>query len=174
MKNDNRGYSLVEIIMVIAILAIIATGAIVGIKLITGKPAEKCARQIQTVLTSCRTTTMGKLTARTQLYVDASTGNIMVNEVVDSSVKTYAIGQSGVEVTYQLQGESTERALPTSPELLSISFDRSSGGVQSLDASNPLSVQGMVLQYIYVRKGDKAFKLTVSSLTGRVDIEAIP
>ena len=59
MKNDNRGLSLVEVVIVLAIMAVLGTVVSVGVNLVTRKPADQCASRLQTVLQNNRMTTMG-------------------------------------------------------------------------------------------------------------------
>ena len=84
MKKNNLGMSLVEIIIVIAILAVAAGTLGLGIGMITGKPAEKCAKKLNAIMNNNRMTTMGKLSARLEIYIDAE-GYICVDEIVDTA-----------------------------------------------------------------------------------------
>lgn len=44
-KKDNRGVSLVEIIVVIAIMAVLVGVTSYGLSLISGKPVDECAKR---------------------------------------------------------------------------------------------------------------------------------
>ncbi len=172
MKKDNKGFSLVELIVVIAIMSIVIVGAIIGVGAITGKPAEKCANQISAVLNSCRNASMGKLGSKVSFYYDAAAGKVIATEQFGTSSKQYPISDAGVKFEFLIEGESTNRELDSTP--LVITFDRSSGGIAPLNDDNATALRGKVLKKIILSKADKCFELKISSLTGRVEITQIP
>lgn len=71
MKN-NKGFSFVEVIIVIAILAIVSGGAIVSFRSITNARVLKCAREIDAKLSSCRLDNMS-MEKRTYLIIHRGT-----------------------------------------------------------------------------------------------------
>ena len=73
-KNNNRGFSLVELIVVVAIGAILIGASILSIASISGTAAKQCARNIESILNKTRVTTMGKDTAVIELYKNGSDG----------------------------------------------------------------------------------------------------
>ena len=60
MKKDNRGLSLVEVIIVITIMAVLGGLMTMGISAGVSKPAEECAEKLEAALNNARITTMGK------------------------------------------------------------------------------------------------------------------
>ncbi len=158
-KNGNTGFSLIEILIVVAIITILGFFAFTGVSLVTSRPVDECAKKIQIALEGNRNTTMGKFSASITFSADGN-GIYMeetINGVSDGKVK---IGQNGVNVTYKLSG--TEVDLSATP--VTISFDRADGSL------NPQG-DGSYLQSFEVSRGERKFTVTVDKLTGRVDLE---
>ena len=120
-KNNNRGFSLVELIVVVAIGAILIGASILSIASISGTAAKQCARNIESILNKTKVTTMGKDTAAIELYKDGSDGAYYYKVTVTNgkgeiTVETKKIGRSNLEI----------RMLDASNPI-KIEFDRSSG-----------------------------------------------
>lgn len=166
MKRDNRGLSLVEMIIVIAILAVVSGIVVLGISVAVSKPAEECARKIQQSLEGARVYTMGKQRLSLRYYVDD--GCVYVQETaIDAAgnvtVKTpVKIGAKGVKVTYMVEGAAGYTDLATDP--LTLSFDRSTGGFDKM-ACTPGFCSEMK-----VEKGNRVMTVTLYSLTGKVTV----
>lgn len=60
VHKQNKGVTLVEILIVVAILAIMTGAAGIGISLLYSKDAESCAKTINTMLESARMTSLAK------------------------------------------------------------------------------------------------------------------
>lgn len=174
MKKDNRGLSMVEMIIVVAILATVAGTVFLGIGFITGKPAEKCANELLSLMQRNRITTMGKLEARLEIYI--KDGCLCVKEVVQTDgeagpkVTVNKIGETGVEVTYRLAGESTYRTLGDESSPLIISYDRSSGAFKDLSLMGS-SWAGRYCEEIKVEKANKVKILKLVTRTGKITME---
>lgn len=167
MERDNRGLSLVEMIIVIAILAVVSGIVVMGIGVAVSKPAEECARKIQQSLEGARVYTMGKQKLSLKYYVDD--GCVYVQETAvaaDGTVTTKTpvkIGAKGVKVTYVLEGGAGYTDLAVTP--LTLSFDRATGGFSKTECTPGFSSE------IKVEKGSKVMKVTLYSLTGKVTVE---
>lgn len=171
MKKDNRGLSLVELIIVMAILAVLGTAVGVGVSAVTGKPADQCASRLQSVIQNNRITTMGKLDSSMRIYMDAA-GNIFVEEQIKTDETTTnatvtQVGTAGVTFQYKLTGESSYRDLLPGDELL-LRYDRSSGAFKDLSA---MGLSGHYCEEIKIVKGHRTRILKLSYLTGRISLE---
>lgn len=168
MKYDNRGLSLVEVMVVVAIMAVVGGVGIWGINAMSGKPAQQCAQKIVYSLERHRTSAMSKVDAAYRLY--ESGGKIYVDEYLTNEVggidfatmspaTTAEIGASGLQVQYMLGADPTLHDLP-----LTLAFDRSSGAFKK-------QADGSYCTKIIVKRGGREHTVTLVPLTGKVYIE---
>ena len=176
MKKNNKGFSLIELIIVLAILSILTLGVSYGVGLLTDKPAKQCAMKLESFISDCRVTTMGKLNAVLYLYMDGD--RLMVKKVIDTSSTEHSetvteLG-SGIAVSYRVSGDATGsyRTLGGVSTPLVIAFDRSSGAFLPLDVMGSEFVGKYCLEIkVEVPGNDKVKLLKLSYLTGKVVLE---
>lgn len=164
---------MVEMIIVVAIIAVVAGTVFLGIGFVTGKPAEKCANKLLSLMQRNRITTMGKLEARLELYIKDDC--LWVAEVIktdgEGDKRTVTqIGEAGVEVTYRISGESSYRTLGDESSPLIISYDRSSGAFKDLSLMGS-SWAGRYCEEIKIEKANKVKTLKLVTRTGKITIE---
>ncbi len=168
MRQDNRGISLVEVMVVVAILAVVGGVGIWGINTMSGKPAQQCAQKIVYSLEHHRTSAMARVDARYvlyenggKIYVDEYLTNDLggVDESTMSPAATAEIGSAGVKVQYTLGADPTRHDLP-----LRLSFDRSSGAFKA-------QAGGGHCTQIFVSRGGREYTVTLVPLTGKVYIK---
>ena len=173
MRKDNRGISLVEIIMVLALMTVVAGMLMYGIGLISGKPAQKCANKIVLSLDRHRTTAMGKAVGTSyKLKTKSATDKTVILEetIVEADgttkVTEIPIGEDTVVVNYTCG--STVKTLDESG--LTLEFVRGSGAFKP----QPDSSGGAGTDYcteIVVSKAGKDYKIELVPLTGKVHIK---
>ena len=98
VEIDNKGLTLVEILIVVAILAILGGVALTGMSLLTSRPVDECAKKIQIALEGSRNTTMGKYSGYVEFTADSDGVYVekYINGTSDGRIK---IGSGGVNVT---------------------------------------------------------------------------
>lgn len=165
-KIGNDGFSLVELMVVVALIVILGGVVATGVSLVASRPADECAKKIQIALDGNRNTTMGKFSSSITFSADAD-GVYMeeiINGVSEGKVK---IGQSGVYVSYTTQkvGEATTTITALSYAPLTMSFDRADGSL------NDQGDGSTYVTSISISRGDRSFKITIDRLTGRVGLE---
>lgn len=171
MKRDDRGLSLVEMIIVIAILAVVSGIVVLGISAAISKPAEECARKIQQSLQSARVYTMGKQTLSLKFYM--KNGCVYVEETAtlpdgSSNTKTpVKISAKGVKVSFRQDGATdySDLGVKGSANELTLSYDRATGGF------NKSACAPGFCDKIRVEKGNKVMTVSLYSLTGKVTVE---
>lgn len=130
-KYGNRGFSLVEIIIVVAIMAILVGAVSYGLSFSSGKPADECARKLASCMQHARTATMGKF--KTTITIRKDANGIWVDEVVTSADKdsggagaetttTTKIGDTKVNISFSETGDVTSAPV-------TFEFNRGSGAL---------------------------------------------
>lgn len=171
-KKDNRGLSLVEIVLVIALMMVVAGVAGYGLSLIGHKPVEECARKVEIALNQNRTNSMGKKVAYLDFYMTTG-GQAAFREYSQSARESdvregaeAVIGAADVKLRFvykNVEGEETEVALGTAP--IKVSFKRDSGSLVEEES-------GLVLDRIEVYKGEGYVKTVgIDKLTGKVTLQ---
>lgn len=169
MKKDNRGFSLVELIIVLAIMATLTGAVFIGIGMVSGKPAEECASKIFSSLQGNRTTAMGKYSASVSFYV--GTDGIYVMETINGTAGApVKIGDAGVTVQYRVtgDGENAWRNLGNDSAPLIISYNRSTGAFNDLEA---IGLDNKYCLEIKCSKANTERTITLYHLTGKVSME---
>ncbi len=160
LKLNNKGYSLLELIVVIGIIAVIGAAAFLTTAVATDKHVNSCAQKIASSLEQTRSIVLGKQEGyieiwqttgdyvRAQMYID---GKPYGDEV--------AIGHPGltVEVT---DSNGDTKTLTSLAAHTRITFSRSNGGIT--DAVSIVSIK--------VKNSRRSITITLDKFTGRIEI----
>lgn len=164
---DNRGYSLIELVIVLAIIAVLMGTVFYSIILVFSANAKSCANNIQRSIGDCKVTTMGKADAYMVLYRDDSGVYTQMHVTESDGTVTdeepQKVGTNRVTVGYVQGGAETELTPGT---LIEIRFDRSNGGFKA--------GAGGLYDEIYVRGGSKNYSITMIAPTGKSEVVAKP
>lgn len=168
--NDNTGYSLVELIIVIAIIALIISTVFYSVVMVFGANAKSCANNIQRAIADCKVTTMGRSSAYMELYRDADQNVYTRMYVMDSSGAYVAsepqkVGTGRVYVAYTPKGGAETELL--AGDTIELRFNRASGGFAK-DAG------GNVYEKLHVQGGSKKYEIVLTELTGKSEVNLVP
>lgn len=170
-KLHNGGYSLVEMVIVVAILAIIISVTFYSVIMVFSANAKTTANNIQRAIGDCKVTTMGRSAAYMELYRDAADQNVYTCMYVwDSSTAAYVpsepqkVGTSRVYVAYVPKGGSETEL--SSGDSIEIRFNRASGAFTDDGSGHHL------YQSIRVQGGSKKYDITLTELTGKSEVKA--
>lgn len=156
LQKDDLGFSLVEIIIVVAIMSILLATVGYGLSLSDGKPAEECARKLASVIQHGRTTTMGKYRNTITVRMDSDKciveEKILIKEGEPEGIRSSTVGNKGVTVEYSTDNGATY--VPLSSVMLR--FDSGSGALKEGPTKFRISKAGTT-KYV-----------VIESLTGRV------
>lgn len=167
--KNNQGYSLVELIVVIAIISVLAGLSMVGLHWIQGKPALKCAHMIKSSLCESQALSMakyetailirrneeGKLELR-QSHRDTKADEECVVSVVE-------IGNSDVDVSFVT--DSGEEYEIDETQSLTLFFNRMTGGFLPLENTSEYCYE------IHVSKAGTEKIVELAPLTGSISLK---
>ena len=134
-KKNNGGFSLVELIVVIAISVVLIGAATISIRSVMGVEVKQCARNIESIINKTRVTTMGKDSAVLEIYKDASDGAYYYKTTINGTVSAPSkVGKSRIDVYYSMKDDYSDKTQLNSSDKIMLQFDRSSGA-QKPDAA---------------------------------------
>lgn len=164
-KTDNGGFSLVEVVITIAIMAILTSMVAYGLSLSSGKKAEECASKLASELQTMRTMAFGKYEVTGELYYDSSSDSYILTRVVktskDEGTSTdIVVGAGVVDVSYSnYPDDDTYKSLKAEGSIY-FKFSRSTGALNLYEPNTYC--------YIKVEKSKKIKYVDIVPLTGRV------
>lgn len=172
MKRNNKGFSLVELIAVLAIMAVALSVGGYALSTISLANAKSCAADIESTLEWARIESMKNVDgAETAIILNYdSAGNVMIasakisyeadgNIVVDeSSINQKKIANSSVTITHRATKNDTYQKLNTTGIIFS--FNRSTGEFKEYGC-----------QSMIVSGAGREFTITCYKNTGKIQVE---
>lgn len=170
---NNGGFSLVELIIVIAIMAALLGTFVYSVSMIVSANAKTCSNNIQRAIADCKVTSMGKADAYMELWRDADSNVYTQIYVYDGAAGGFVaqdrqkVGTNRVYVGYVKEGETVADAteLTAGGSKVTIKFDRSSGGFDQAVYQN--------CAQIIVRGGSKHYAIEMVRVTGKYTVKMI-
>ena len=160
----NRGFSLIELIVVVAIMGVALAVGGYALSAISLANAKNCATEIKSSLEKTRTQACSSdnetTSAQMLLYRDKDSGKVCILKNFEGSAKE--IGGKTVTVKYKLKGGSGYEDLKNQDDPLTFGFNRSTGGFS--DASDQV-------ESIQISSGGRTYTLTCYKLTGKIKME---
>jgi prepilin-type N-terminal cleavage/methylation domain-containing protein len=172
-KLNNGGFSLIELIVVMAVVVVLAGAFINSMSMLNGRRARACREELLSKLDGVRTTTMGKRTATATVEKDGTGYVLKVSTTVDGSsyeTKEYKLASSKVTLYYSTDPAGGDRK-EINPSL-TIEFDRASGALkpQAKDPADPTAADTYV-RYIYAVQNGKEYGIRLYPETGKIQRE---
>lgn len=158
MGQNQKGFSLVELIVVIAIMAVLGTVGVLSFATVTGRQVTSCAKELESYIGQTRIQALSRKKAELKIFTRSD--GVYVNLSVEG--RDIKIGRSGLQVRYTTNtGASVELS---ETECLVLTFDRSSGAFCAL-------AEGGYCKELIVENGHHSKKLVLIPVTGKFYIE---
>lgn len=178
-NNKNGGFSLVELIIVVAIMAIVVGVMGLSVGTLTGRKIAKCADEIVSTLERARVLTLGKEQNQVEfvLLQDSSTGEYRAQIYQGGNlVSNRIVGKTPIEIEIEFSDGSTaqlgsiegEPPYSTIPKTgLHLVFDRSSGAFSQNTNKVGLDAK-LYCNKITVTNGTRTITITTVGRTGKI------
>ena len=132
VKRKNGGFTLMELIVVMAIIGVVILAIGISISASTSAKAEKTAASINALISKCRVGCLSKAgDVSLTISLDA-VGNIICtySENGTDSTDTFTGGGISVSYTTRYNGGTDSKTELSQTTPLTLSFDRSTGGLE--------------------------------------------
>ena len=170
---NNKGISLIELIVIIAIMGVLVGGASLGIGLVFSKDAMKCATRLNDSIYDARANSMYK-TGKFELIIDnsgsANTATISQTDLTPVTSDTiYLDGvDSGKKTT--ISAKFVTEAVPAGTAIsfpVNLTFDKAKGNVYfDVDADGTYD-DGIIVFDITPLRGNRTAKVQLVTTTGK-------
>lgn len=192
MRNDDKGFTIIEIVVVIAILGLLATMLIGSTSYIANSAARGLANSVKTAIGETRIKTMGK--QETVLYIYRSSEDdkfykqyiVKINDNWQKPEMEETIGKRNPVFRYQIKGDATIHELTPGTGIF-IGFDRATGKETTVSdikvdidgASGKLVeytgggtvYESIICENIEITGGGSMYNVKIVPATGKVTLE---
>lgn len=180
-NNKNGGFSLVELIVVIAIMAVLTGIAAMSLASVMGVSVKQCARDIQSAANQTRVSTLGK----DEVIMTITKGNkaksseayyctIVTKDGLGKTTENEEkIGKSNLDITYVLsdsKGNKSSDITLDDTHSLTIKFNRGTGAMAPCMKSDGSSGGGYYCMQIKVKKNSTEKIISFYPETGKVSL----
>ena len=169
---NNKGISLIELIVIIAIMGVLVGGASLGIGLVFSKDAMKCATRLNDSIYDARANSMYKA-GKFELSIDnsgsANTATISQTDLTPATSDTVYLDGVDSSKKTTISARFVTEAVPAGTAIslpVSVTFDKAKGNVYSVvDADEMTYGDGIIVFEIEPLRGNRNRKAKVQLVT---------
>lgn len=165
---NNKGFSLTEMIVVIAILAVVSSVSLISLKNIVNTNLDSGSKKLKEEIETARTNALTFKSCEITVYKENE--NLMCridtnkNGSINSKLTIICKRNPTVTIKY-MSGNEYELG---DSDIFTLKFDRSTGGFSS-SVTTPLKEEGTITE-ITIKKGEKEVVLKLYVMTGAVEM----
>lgn len=166
--RDNRGVSLIEMMIVVALITLMAGVMGYGISLIASKPAQQCAQKIMYSVERNRVRSMGSLSSELKFYMNGD--KVYVVEAVERNQTSGLVNSNPSEIGDKVtvvvtfaDGSTKDLSTYSSSSPLVVEFTRDSGSLKQTGST--------YVKSFTVSKSGKVHTVSIERLTGKVTMQ---
>lgn len=170
--RENKGYSLVELIVIIAIMAVLTGVVSIGMSNIFHSKVTNCSESIESILNKVKTKTMGKDSVTLRIY-QGNEGQYFaeITTAGEANSEIKQIGKTGIDVMFtedssvtNMSGSGVAKVDKDTNTEINIEFDRGSGAVKT-DAG------GNCVRRIWVTHNGYTKTIVIYQETGKIEMD---
>ena len=171
--KKNRGFSYIELLVVVAIIGIAISLVSLSISTIFSLNAKKCAKNIASLLSECKVDAMSRAGDTYLVLYKDSDGVIAEYYISDNLVSEETIGKSSLSLSYTDTNGLTHTDI-TAADPICISFLRDTGAFMDIAESQTLyggsgTGEGVYYDEITVSSG-RIYSIDLVPSTGRFSV----
>ena len=171
---NNKGFSLIELIVIIAIMGVLVGGASLGIGLVFSKDAMKCATRLNDSIYDARANSMYKA-GKFELSIDnsgsANVATISQTDLTPATSDTVYLDGVDSNKKTTISAKFVTEAVPAGTAIslpVSVTFDKAKGNVYSVvDADGMTYGDGIIVFDITPLRGNRTAKVQLVTTTGK-------
>lgn len=163
----NTGMTLVELLVALAILAIMTTVAVIGIGILSSGDSKKASGALRNALGEVRTSTLS-IESSWEAVIRNNDGKFEVAILKDGSeTEVYELG-TRIDITFFDSKTAAENTLDNGDELV-VTFNKSSGSVNKLMyKGSEFTMEGSSLTFLVNSSSKGEYEVVLWYATGKV------